>query len=891
MKNYLTKTCYSQVLKLAVIMLISLKFNTVFAQNSILDKEISITFKNQNLESALSKIEKVTGYSFSYAPDAIKKNININKSYTNSTLREILNETLVKYQIYYRAIGTTILIQTSAQKGQVSGKVTTSDGKPAPFVSVLLQGTTYGTSADKNGSFNFYAPEGEYIIITSFIGLKKQSQPLTIISDKNTQINFTLKEANEALQEVIVNGQKVNKFSRKESVYVSKMPLADVENPQVYNSISSELLKEQVVTNVNDAIKNATGVTRLWESTGRGGDGAEYYSLRGFAVQPSLLNGLPGLNNGGLDPSNIERIEVIKGPSGTLYGSSLISYGGLINVVTKQPYETFGGEISYTSGTYGLNRVTADVNTPLGNSNDTFLRINTAFHTENSFQDAGINTSFYFAPSLKFVANEKLTFIVNTEILKRKSVNAPMLFFNRSAPISYDNIDVFEKNYKNSFTSNNLSIENPTFNLQAQALYKLSNAWTSQTVISTGKAAADGYYSYLWDLTDGNTFGHYISRLNNETRTIDIQQNFIGDFKIGKLRNRVVVGLDYFHTSLRNNGTGWAGIGEVTIDDGISTAVLSQAAVDNILADTDVSNSEAAQETYSAYFSDVLNITPKLSAMASLRVDLFKGNEVYTFQGGDDETNDDQTAFSPKFGLVYQPIKDKLSLFTNYMNGFSNVAPQEVSDADGTNPTIKSFDPEKANQFEIGMKANLFENRLSATASYYNINVSNKLMTDPNNINNAIQGGEVESKGFELSFIASPVTGWSIIAGFSHNDSEVLKEAEDAGYLGLRPQEAGPEDLINFWTSYTAQSGKLKGFGIGFGGNYASEYKTINRATIGYFELPSYTILNSSLSYSKEKVTVILKLDNIGNKKYFSGWSTVSPQKLRSISANLRYRF
>ena len=75
MKNYITKMCFSQVLQVAVILLISLNFNTASAQNTILDKEISIIFNNQNLESALSKIEKTTGYSFSYAPNDIKKNI------------------------------------------------------------------------------------------------------------------------------------------------------------------------------------------------------------------------------------------------------------------------------------------------------------------------------------------------------------------------------------------------------------------------------------------------------------------------------------------------------------------------------------------------------------------------------------------------------------------------------------------------------------------------------------------------------------------------------------------------------------------------------------------------------------------------------------------------
>ena len=172
-------------------------------------------------------------------------------------------------------------------------------------------------------------------------------------------------DSTKVLKEVTVEGTRENKYKKESSTTVSKMPLKDIENPQVYNSIPANLLKEQVVTNFNDALKNATGVTRLWESTGRNGDGAEYYSMRGFSVQPTMTNGLPSLTNTTIDPINIDNIEVIKGPSGTLFGSSVISYGGLINVVTKKPHQMFGGEISYNNGTYGSNRVTADVNLPL----------------------------------------------------------------------------------------------------------------------------------------------------------------------------------------------------------------------------------------------------------------------------------------------------------------------------------------------------------------------------------------------------------------------------------------------------------------------------------------------------------------------------------------------
>lgn len=681
------------------------------------------------------------------------------------------------------------------------------------------------------------------------------------------------------LKEVQVSNKY--KYKREKSTTVSKMPLKDIENPQVYNTVTSELLKEQVVTNLNDALKNATGITRLWESTGRGTDGAEYFSMRGFAVQPTMTNGLPAVTNTTVDPINVDNIEVIKGPSGTLFGSSLISYGGLINIVTKKPYDFFGGEINYTSGTYGLDRVTADVNVPI--NKEVSVRFNTAYQNENSFQDSGFSKSFFFAPSLSYKVNDKLSFLVNTEFSSRNSAIAPMIFLNRYVPLSFTSMDLFEENYKKSYNSNDLVMSNPSFNMQTQMFYKISEKWTSQTVLSRSSTKTYGYYSYLWDAGDGDQFGRFISKGNGQTNTTDIQQNFIGDFKIAGLRNRLIVGVDYFNSNIQSGSSGWVANGVVSLKNQTDTGDLTEAGVDDLLKGTFTGNSLGETQVISAYASDVLNITDRLSAMASLRVDNFKST-------AGDESND-QTAVSPKFGLVYQVIEDKVSLFGNCMNGFTNIMPQQVANADGSNPRLQSFDPEHANQYEFGLKTNLYKDIVSATISYYDIDVKDKLMTDPNNINGSIQGGAVFSRGVELSFTANPTKGLNLIAGFSNNKSEVTKETPGAGYLGLRPEEAGPQTLINFWASYNFQEGTLKGFGVGFGGNYASDYKVLNRSNIGTFELPSYTVLNSVLSYNSNKFNFSLKVNNLLNEKYYSGWSTVTPQKLRNLMAGVTYKF
>lgn len=684
---------------------------------------------------------------------------------------------------------------------------------------------------------------------------------------------------------ISVTGAKKNKFKEDSSFVVGKLPLKDLENPQVYNSIPKELIKEQNVTNFNQALKNATGITRLWESTGRGGDGAEYYTMRGFAVQPLMVNGLPSVTNGTIDPANVESIQVIKGPSGTLFGSPNISYGGLINVTTKQPYFRDGGGFSYTVGNYGLNRLTVDLNESY--NDNAAIRLNGAFTNQNSFQDAGYNKSYYLAPSFKFKPSERLTILINSELNFTEGANAPMIFLSRYVPVTFTDMDLFDQNYRNSYTSNDLVMKNQTFGIQGQVLYELNENWTSQTAVSSSIAETDGYYHYLWDLSDGESFYRYMSKRNGQTQTTDIQQNFIGNFNIGSMKNKVVVGLDYYRQDIMNSSTGWVGNGIVNLRTQEDSGVLTQMGVDSLLVGSFEGQSTASNEIASAYISNVTEILPSLSVMLSARVDQFTGRTAYWTT---DEI-ESQLAISPKLGIVYQPIKDKVALFANYMNGFTNIAPAEVADADGSNVRLKIFEPEHANQYEAGVKTDIWKNRIALTASYYNITVSNKLMQDPENVNNQIQGGQVVSQGVEVSLVANPIKGMNIVAGFSQNDAEVTEDNPDNGYLGLRPEEAGPAQLVNFWVSYVLPTTKLRGLGIGFGGNTASEHIALNRNVSGSFTLPAYQIFNASLFYRYKRFDATLRINNLMNEKYYSGWSGVNPQQLRSVSLKIGYRF
>lgn len=779
-------------------------------------------------------------------------------------------------------------------KGIVTGRVTTSDGQPAVVVTVTLKGTQRNTITDEQGNFILRGvPEGTHQLEISLTGYETTLRDVEVQRDKTVRLSIQLTVSQKQLEEVIISRRNSNKVN----TFVAKTPLKDLENPQVYSSVSAEIVKQQGLTNFDDVLRNVPGVARTWESTGRSGDGAAYFAIRGFEAQPSLYNGLPGFTAGDLDLADVEEVQVLKGPSGTLFGANFYGYGGIINVITKKPYFNTGGEVTYTAGSFGLNRIAADINTPLSKTDKIAIRVNTAYSTENSFQDAGYKKMFFVAPALTYQVNDKLTFNFMTEILQEDRAVAPVFFqSNRADPLSFKNVSELGLDPYQSFTSNDLSIKNPRFTMQGEMRYKFNDHWSSQTAVSKGSIQSKGYYGYIFGNDPGsNQFEQDIHKENQTTNTIDIQQNFNGDIHTGGIRHRLLLGLDYFNQNVIDNGTGYSFMRLVTPQGGISypapdhPVYATQASVDSLLASSGNSHSNISNSTYAVYFSDVINFTPNLAILTSLRADYFVS------KGEHSDPSDDfhQFELSPKFGIVYQPVLDKVSIFANYMNAFLNVSPMQVTDPDGSNPRVKSFRPEHASQFEAGVKTVLLADKLTLTASYYDIRLSNRVLPIVGNINDFDQRGKVGSKGLEVEADANPIPGLSLIAGYSHNHTQVLSGDGTDFYneKGRSPGGQGPGEQANLWVTYKIRQGDLKNFGLGIGGNYAGIYKVIDNSVVGEFDLPSYVLLNASLFYNNDKVRITLNGNNLTNKQYYIGYWSINPQRRINFTASMAFRF
>lgn len=762
-------------------------------------------------------------------------------------------------------------------KGGISGKVLTSDGQPAASVTVILKGTGRGTITGEDGRFTLRnLNEGSYEVEVTLTTYDPVVKTVVVEKGKTANVEIQLTVSTKQLEEVVVTYGR-NKFAKKETDYVARMPLSNLENPQVYSVVSSELLKEQVITDARDAVKNVTGAAL--SNYPAGGFGI---TSRGFSTGINARNGMETVaSRASIDLANVERIEVLKGPSGTLFGSSVSSFGGVVNLVTKKPTENFKGEITYTSGSYGLNRLAADINAPLNQYKTVLLRVNTAVNRQNSFLEYGHNNSFIIAPSLLYKATNKLSILFDAELL---SIDQTRIAYTRTnAPTGFNSPADIPLPYNKSLYMDDANARTVSGRFYVEAKYQIAPNWVSSTVYSNVNERAIQSYQYYPTWISPTAVARNIliyGPINNEY--VNFQENVNGEFRTGPLSHKLLAGVNYRYYNgsfVYYSPTGTKVVD--TIDVTKSYVALSKEKLDAFMNTygSAVPFATSPQKTLSAYATDVVNITDRLSAMLSLRVDK------YDYKGTTPTNGYKQTSLAPKLGLIYQVVKDQVSVFGNYMSGFQNQGPitQPIS---AEYPTGGVFvpDPVYANQTEGGIKAEAFNKKLSATVSYYYIEIANAIRTTTSGV--SVQDGNQVSKGLEFEVIANPIKGLNIFAGYAYNDNRLVKTSEASAALEGNKMQGAPESVGNLWMSYTFQKTALKGLVFGFGGNYVGKAYF---ATTNTYYFPEYTVINASLGYDTPKWNFGVKVNNITSKKY---WDLgTAPQMLRNVAGSVAFKF
>ena len=285
------------------------------------------------------------------------------------------------------------------QRGTIKGKVVSEDSKSIADVTVKLLNTSFGTMTNRRGVYELHGvPAGSYTIEVSSLGYANNVTAITVLANKTTTVaTLILEDKQEELQEVVVNGHQ-NKYSVKTPSTSLRLKTELVKLPQNIQIISSDLLKDQQVTNMMDGvIRNVSGVTMLehWGNFAR-------VNMRGFRL-PAYRNGVNVQATWGPlseDMSTVERIEFVKGPAGFMMSAG--EPGGFYNVVTKKPTVNKVAEISMAVGSFDSYRATADFGGKLTENGKLLYRLNGMYQTADSHRGGEDAERFSVTPALTY---------------------------------------------------------------------------------------------------------------------------------------------------------------------------------------------------------------------------------------------------------------------------------------------------------------------------------------------------------------------------------------------------------------------------------------------------------------------------------------------------------
>ncbi|MDQ6531378.1 TonB-dependent receptor domain-containing protein [Flavobacterium sp. LHD-85] len=727
-------------------------------------------------------------------------------------------------------------------------------------------------------------------------------------------------EKNE-LQTVEIVGRSTKKYNSDYSFSATKIAALNKDIPQSISSITKELIADKAAFYLADAVKMASGVIP-----------ASYYNqytIRGISQneEGQIINGMRTRQYYFLQPitSNIERVEVIKGPSSATFSS--VDPGGSINMVTKKPLATDRKEVSFTVGSFSTLRGTLDFTGPLNDSKTLLYRVNGAYQEAKSFRDLVNNKSFLFSPSFSYVPNEKTA--INTELI----ISDMTGILDRGQPIFGAQAGVTSLN--KTPISLNLGASSDFFKSKEMIL---TTNFAHKFSSKVGFNAA--YMKQTWNenLQEHRTTNAFAVDMNNQPvntlammQFVERQQNwdidnvtayFNFDLKTGPLHHKLLTGYDLSSWNKNKGGAQNAARGYILNDGNVAnTFVPANAAnyqtvtVNGVVMPKpnvnffDLSNPSYTMRTPEDYILNVRTALPsaltttsavyfqdqiqwqKLTFLVGLRNEWFEDITNY-------ETNNElkvkKTALLPRVGVTYA-VNSNINVYTTYLEGYQ---PQSntvtLMPQTGLLPAGSLFKPLESDLKEVGVKANFFNNSVSFNAAIYEINQRNILMNanDSANPDLLVTRGSERSRGFECDLAGYITRDWQINVSYSYIDAKITNDA-NASLIG-QPKQNTPKNSANLWTRYNFSTDSvLQDFGFGLGMQYQS-------SKIAWFArdlvLPDFTIFDAAVYYKPNKGNMQLALNagNLLNKTYWLGaqnYLRLFPGSPRNCSLTLTYKF
>lgn len=674
----------------------------------------------------------------------------------------------------------------------------------------------------------------------------------------------TADTADDELQ-VVVTGEQDEGYNPSEATTGTRIeaPLRDV--PLTLQVIPRQVIEDRQVVRLTELADNVAGVEPF---SGYGGLASNDYYIRGFNTGESFRNGFRDFTFiSPRDTANIERVEFLRGPASVLYGGGF-NLSGAVNTITERPLAEPRYEVSGTIGSYDFYRPTFDFTGPLSEDGSLLYRVNFAYQNANSFRDFNETESYFVAPVLTWNIGPRTTLTAEFEYQNYDYV------FDRGFPPGSAFLDLPRERFLFEPDVNRAQFDSYYFGYNFEHEFndqwKIRQGFGGLIVEGNTEAAVLSNFSDPFVEEDGRTLQREAQRTDELQENFSVQTELIGEFNTGSINHNVLFGVEYARYKFAY--------------DFFSTSLGPIDIFDPSYGDEPGDYSPSFFEEYGTrnigiYVQDLVYLTPNLIVLAGGRLDF---NDSFYRDTLNDTTLSERsdTHFSPRLGIVYQP-GDDTSLYFNWANAFT---PDIFG---GRTRTGEAFDPEQGEQFELGLKQEFFDDRLSANLALYHITRQNVSTTDPEDPDFSIQTGEQTSRGIELDVTGRILPGWNILASYALTDAFVSEDNS----IPEGDQLAGiPKHKASLWTTYEIQSGDLQGLGFGLGLLYVDEREAQLPNTD--VTLPSYFRTDASIFYRRDNWRVAVNVKNLFDVKYYTTQGFfITPQAPFTVLANVTVEF
>lgn len=782
--------------------------------------------------------------------------------------------------------------------GNLKGRITSSDGKPAEGISVTLEGTSFGAKTNEFGEYKINKiPEGTYSLKATAVGLLTAFKQVIIKAKETVITDFSLQDDYARLQEVVISTQKNHYKADKPSGSLRLQgPL--LEAPQNIKVVTKEIIAQQQVFDMVDGItRNVSGAIRSghWDS--------QYanISMRGTSI-PAFRNGINVKMPWGPladDMSTVERVEFVKGPAGFMMANG--EPGGIYNVVTKKPTGENKSAVSFSAGSYNTARLAVDLDGKLSKDGHFLYRLNLAVQDKDSYNKYNYNKRYVIAPVISYQIDSAT--IITAEYT-HQHVEALALGSYSFSRKGFGDVP-------HSFFMGDPALDPRMLNDHNAYLYldhQINESWKF-----SAKAA---YFNY--SLNGGGTVwpsaiddaGNMIRGYNigDELATNKIAQFMIqGRAVTGAVVHHVIGGLDMGQLKtwgdFSSSGTLSLNLGNNQPFNiynpiyGIPMDSIPTFDRSKSIKERSGSNAYATNVSYSGiYIQDELRMLDE-----KLRLTLAARFTRAVTVGKNNDSDLKDNVITPRFGISYSFTKN----FTGYGLFDQSFLPQAGEDADGN-----KFVPIKGNNIEFGLKKDWLDGKWNSTFSIYQITKKNVLTADPrfaegNPQNYRIQIGEIRSRGIEFDVTGELAEGLELTFNYAYTEPKVTKDETNAAGVNLTGTylSGTAKHISNGWLSYRFHnvSSALNGFGLSGGYQMMIDrFAGSNQTSPNFID---YYRFDAGISYERGKFLVSGVVNNLLNRKlYTSGSIATNPSAASSFynwiydlptnfRLSLRYKF